>query len=384
MNNIIVFTNGHGEDAIAYSLIKELRRHVKNIGVFPLVGTGRFFLKKGIKVYYKGKELPSGGLSLREGFRSFLNDVRSGLISEPFHIVSSITKIVKDNSISIIVGDLYPVFLLYISGKRDSYLILTSRSARIGDFSNLEYFLLKKATQKIFVRDPETFYLLKKRGIEAIYLGNPVIGDVREKKGKKLKKRGILFLPGSRKDIVRNISNMLKIIDEVVTLGRGNSFDFYFHLSSLTHFSDFPHIFNNKWRFILHNDLPVKGSLYNMETNVEIPFYTNIFADVLSRSHVVVGLSGTANEQSVALGKPVIAFPLPKTHATPERFTKRQKPLLRENLIYFPYFDEKEIAKRIIKVAFDKEYLKFLSIKGKETVGKNGIILIVKYILRSI
>ena len=67
-NSILFICNGHGEDVIAFELIKRLLKKIKNqnIEVLPLVGNGDVFnsikSKNFRKIGYL-KELPSGGFS---------------------------------------------------------------------------------------------------------------------------------------------------------------------------------------------------------------------------------------------------------------------------------------------------------------------------------
>ena len=68
-HSLLFICNGHGEDVIAFEIIKRLLKKIKNknIEVLPLVGNGDVFnsikSKNFRKIGYL-KELPSGGFSL--------------------------------------------------------------------------------------------------------------------------------------------------------------------------------------------------------------------------------------------------------------------------------------------------------------------------------
>jgi uncharacterized protein (TIGR03492 family) len=59
---------------------------------------------------------------------------------------------------------------------------------------------------------------------------------------------------------------------------------------------------------------------------------TRAFGDSVQAADVVVGLAGTANEQSSGLGKSVVTFPGPGTQAS-RRLVELQQRLLGEALI---------------------------------------------------
>jgi uncharacterized protein (TIGR03492 family) len=67
---------------------------------------------------------------------------------------------------------------------------------------------------------------------------------------------------------------------------------------------------------------------------LRVPVYRERFADILHAARVVLGTSGTANEQAVALGRPVVAFPVPPDYSN--AFLANQKRLLGPALTLAP------------------------------------------------
>ena len=218
----------------------------------------------------------------------------------------------------------------------------------------------------------QTDFFLKSKGLNSSFCGNPILETIKEEKIPAKKKRAnVLILPGSRDDVFTNIQYILKILDKIGELGREKSFNFFMHLSASIDVRDLKKILSEKWTFSLLNFRYLKAILKNRSITVYL--FKNIFKDILAVSKIVIGLSGTANEQSVGAGKPVFAFSIPNTHATHYRFTKRQKPLLGENLVYFSHFDPYRIAKTIIDIAFNATLLKRFNVKGKEKFGKKDL-----------
>ena len=82
--SLIIICNGHGEDIIAFEIIKRFlkKRNVKKIEVMPLVGSGKVFDSINSEIFSKIgylKELPSGGFS-NQSFKGFVLDLFAGFL----------------------------------------------------------------------------------------------------------------------------------------------------------------------------------------------------------------------------------------------------------------------------------------------------------------
>ena len=78
---ILVISNGHGEDTIAISIIKELITYsiVSEVVALPLVGEGYAFKNNQIPIIGKVSNMPSGGFNQK--ISELLRDVNKGLIN---------------------------------------------------------------------------------------------------------------------------------------------------------------------------------------------------------------------------------------------------------------------------------------------------------------
>jgi uncharacterized protein (TIGR03492 family) len=89
---------------------------------------------------------------------------------------------------------------------------------------------------------------------------------------------------------------------------------------------------------------------------------TGKFGDVINQSDAVIGLSGTGNEQSAGLGKPVISFPGRGVQYT-AAFAKRQTQLLGEALL---------VTERDPKIAAAAVWSILTNPAKNESMGKAG------------
>ena len=93
---------------------------------------------------------------------------------------------------------------------------------------------------------------------------------------------------------------------------------------------------------------------------------------LIDRSDVVIGLSGTGNEQAAGLGKPVVAFPGRGSQYT-NRFARAQHQLLSQALTLCPRKPEK-IADAVWSIINDHGRYQYLSKTGRERMGSAGAV----------
>ncbi len=110
---LLCLSNGHGEDAIAVRILRQLQANPQSpeLAALPLVGEGQAYSQlPNIPIIGPVKQMPSGGFIYMDG-REFLRDVNSGLlqlVQEQFKIVRAWA---KDGGAILAVGDIVPLLL---------------------------------------------------------------------------------------------------------------------------------------------------------------------------------------------------------------------------------------------------------------------------------
>ena len=304
-SKILIISNGHGEDAVAAQLIRGLAVKFPApelaITALPLSGDGAAFKAlqaQGIALEIAGpaRALPSGGFSLRN-LRDLIPDLRAGFLGNLRSIKAVLSDFKGKIDLVVAVGDILPVYagtivkapiVLVGVNKTDYYRTWYSR------YWWLEKLLLKKV-KAIFTRDQFTANNLVSQGFPAEFLGNPLMDTLDEGKFKPREANVIGFLPGTRKDAKINLEDFEKI---AVALKRSR-----------------PHL-----RFLVASSESASNH-----------FEPASFEEVITRSQMVIGLSGTGNEQAVGMNTPVIAFPGRGSQFT-LKFALAQKELLGKGL----------------------------------------------------
>ncbi len=238
---ILCLSNGHGEDAIALRILRELQQqpHPPELAVFPLVGEGQAFAQlENAPVIGPVQRMPSGGFIYMDR-RELLRDVKGGLLQLTIAQFKAIRAWVRShndsgnqNGVILAVGDIVPLLFAWLSGapyafvgtaKSDYYLRdengpLASQSGGISleAWSGSVYLpwerwlMTRKRCRGVFPRDALTTETLEKFGIRAYNLGNPMMDELQPENpapgfygddagfGKRSRSLVITLLPGSR------------------------------------------------------------------------------------------------------------------------------------------------------------------------------------------
>lgn len=328
------------------------------IALFPMVGEGNRFKNYDFPVLSRGSVTPSGGFGFRVGISLFKEDIKSGLIRDLMHMYRTLRRIKP--SIVVSVGDPFNLIFTYLGTCRKVFFISTDQghSAWVNGFSNLELNIIKRLSLWIFTRDKKTEEFLKDRGLNNVsYLGNPLMDCIEEPRF--LLEEGITLLPGTRRDCGNNLLFLLEVIK-----GIERPIRYYVPINT------------NSEPFILES-LREKG--YNLLPwdygyKIEEPFNVyigkGIFSEMVSSSILVIGLSGSGNEQSAGLGKVVVSFLIEGIQFN-KKFITEQKCLLGDALILA---DKESVGELINNLLSNPSELQRRGEVGRFRMGERGAI----------
>jgi uncharacterized protein (TIGR03492 family) len=236
--DILVLSNGHGEDLVARRITAAILKSNKNItvGALPLVGIGstyeRLLLKTARLIILNPRQImPSAGFCAKN-MRWLWADIRSGLIQllvAQFRAIRQLAR--RNHCLTIAVGDSLPLALAWLSGGSYVYVQLKKSDhmwmhhkkrlsywwySLVGtNWNPLEIALAKsKRCVLRFTRDVESSRNLARIGIIA-YPANPMMDkmNVRLRNPSKDLGRNIICLPGSRnREMISNFQSILNII----------------------------------------------------------------------------------------------------------------------------------------------------------------------------
>ncbi|MFM9161166.1 MAG: lipid-A-disaccharide synthase-related protein, partial [Dolichospermum sp.] len=264
---LLVLSNGHGEDIIAVRIIQALQTlsSPPDIFVLPIVGEGHAYQKINVPIIGKVQNMPSGGFVYMDS-KELIRDVSGGLIQLTWNQIKSVRRWVRlqtslgNQKAILAVGDIVPLLFAATSGAnyafvgtakseyyvRDEAGLLPrkSKSAKWENFSGSIYhpwerwFMSRSRCQAVFPRDSLTTKILKKWSIPAVDAGNPMMDGLNPNFSRLGLDRGhtqdkeqirpliITLLPGSRAPEAYNNWEMIMVSVStlVASLQPANSF----------------------------------------------------------------------------------------------------------------------------------------------------------------
>lgn len=368
---VLIVSNGHGEDSLGVLFAKALERvwPGSRVEAFPVVGEGDGYRRAGIPVVGVQRVMPSGGF-MRQGLTPLVADLRAGLIGMTRRQIKALREFRGTYQWAVAMGDILPLWLCGTKLRLPFVFFPTAKSDYISPHNRLEVAWMRRWPEAVFPRDQKTAESLAGRGVHSIYVGNLMM-DALHPSGTSLAGGGSLvaLLPGSRApEAYRNASLLLQTVERLPV-----SLRFAVALASELSLSDLgARVRAVGWQTRLPQPDNVEkgliGELVKGEARVRV--YQGRFADILHEATIVLGMAGTANEQAVGLGKPVVTCPGQGPQFT-ERFVAAQSRLLGKSVLVTEA-NPAALAAGVQRVLSDKELYRRMAEEGRQRMGEPG------------
>ncbi len=395
---ILVISNGHGEDVIAVSIIEALRQfpHISKISALPLVGQGYAYEKANIPIIGTVKTMPSGGFN--QDINQLWRDVNGGLLTLTYHQYQTIKKWGKNGGKILAVGDILPLLFAWLSGGQFAFVgtaksgyYLRDEMGWLASTSPLErwlgsmYFpwerwlMTRFACCGVFVRDSLTAQILRKWSIPVYDLGNPMMDHFDLNSSlifpSETEPLIILLLPGSRMpEAQNNWQLMLQAVDSIKAVFSQRSLLF---LAAITpSFNSIPFqedLIDKGWQKQAKNtyNLSIQDpkAIFFTQGETSLILSQQAYQTCLQLSHIGIAMAGTATEQFVGLGKPVISLPGNGPQFT-QKFAQNQTRLLgcSVTLVDTP----QQVGNALTQLINDPKQLENIANNGQKRLGPPG------------
>ncbi|MGQ0765599.1 MAG: lipid-A-disaccharide synthase-related protein [Gemmatimonadota bacterium] len=315
--DVVFLSNGHGEDSIACTIIDHLRRLPMTEGIsidgWPMVGTGEAYAERGVTRIGVRNVLPSEGFATLDA-RLMLGDLKAGWLGVHFRQLRSAIGLRFGYRLAVAVGDVVPIAAAVLS--RAPFLhVGCAKSDYYGTrhgYTRLELHWLRRHCLLSFPRDERTTRTLQLAGVRARSAGNPMMDGI-VGSGEQLVSGGevgVTCLPGSRHAAVTNAIDILgRLPLNADTIGVRGRLHYVFAV---------PAGFDNRnLAARVREGEAGAWSIGAVSPRVELAagdgsavatFAMASLADAVLGSELVLGMAGTANEQAVGLGRPLIVL----------------------------------------------------------------------------
>ena len=399
---LLCLSNGHGEDIIAVQIIQHLQRHslAPDIAALPLVGEGHAYSQHQIPIIGPVQNMPSGGFIYMDG-KQLGRDLRGGLLQLTWAQYQAMGRWMKSSGKGKIlaVGDIVPLLFAWLSGADYGFVGTAKSEYYLRDeggwlpqtnwfrrmmgsvYEPWERWLMSRRRCKaVFPRDKLTTDILRQWSIPAFDLGNPMMDGLESQLSLTSTREEdrplvIVLLPGSRvPEAENNWQQILQALRGIMSEFKHNSLLFLSAIApslNLAVFEESALIYG--WKKLAPDaiKIPINDlhSLYLTKNNATLVLTQNSYADCLNLADLGIAMAGTATEQVVGLGKPVITMPGNGPQFT-YRFAEAQARLLGHSIILVK---QPELVVKGIKSLFqDADRLHLIAVNGKRRMGQSG------------
>lgn len=367
---VLIISNGHGEDSLGVLFARALSGLAPEAQAeaFPIVGLGDAYRQAGIPVVGVQKVMPSGGF-VRQSPAPFLRDIRAGFLNLARTQIKALRSMADQYDWAVAMGDIVPLYLCGRYMKRPFVFFPTAKSDYIRPHYRIEILWMRRWPKVVFPRDAKTAESLRARGVNAHYVGNLMM-DALAPSNRPLAGTGPLIgiLPGSRRDEAYRNARLL--LEAVAALE--GQFRYAIALAAELEPAELIRYVGNKGWYWEEAAEPDEEGLcgYLRKGERVVAVYRRRFADILHAATAILGMAGTANEQAVGLGKPVITCPGEGPQFT-AKFVAAQKRLLGEAILVTESTPD-ALAAGLQRVLSDRELYGRMAAEGRKRMGNPG------------
>lgn len=385
---LLVLSNGHGEDVIAIRIIERLLQDNSGLEItaLPIVGQGYAYQKLKIPLAGRVQQMPSGGF-IYMGGNPLWQDLRGGLVKLTLEQIRLVRQWGRSGGKILAVGDIVPLLYGWLS-KADYAFVGTAKSEyylrdELGWFSQTSWLerkfgsvylpwerwlMSRDRCQAVFPRDTLTTEVLQQWSIPSYDLGNPMMDGLTTKsKPREIGKLDILLLPGSRMpEASRNWQQILQGVWSVIKSLPKMQLNFHGAIAPALDLKPFVlHSVAQGWQLTSRQEKTVV--LVQGERTLTLTQEHN--QECFHLADLAIAMAGTATEQFVGLGKPVVIFSGEGPQFTPA-FAEAQSRLLGSSILQVE--NSAQVGKAIAWVIDDDQLLARIALNGKVRMGEAG------------
>lgn len=319
---LLIVSNGHGEDSVGGRLVDRLQalasRDVE-CEAWAMVGAADAYRDRGVALVGTQNRLPSEGFATLSP-ALLLRDLRAGWLQVHRRQLHDARAMRGRYDLVVAVGDIVPM-LVAIIAHTPFVLVGCAKSAYYGPgygYTRFEKYLMRRYCARCYPRDAETERELSQARIATSFVGNPMMDDLQGCATLAVPDDALVVacLPGSRDNAEANAARILSLIaDDATAWERSGRVVFVFALPARFDVERAWQAMSLPARAMWRRETPLTGSDDSTFTGdarltrrISARFLKGRFPDVLHSARVAIGLAGTANEQAIGLGVPLVTF----------------------------------------------------------------------------
>lgn len=363
MRPTLFISNGMGEDSMSAEIIRRVDSCLE-AEAYPLIGAGRAFDNL-CRIVGPRADVPSEGW--RHTRWSVVRDLASISAIMP-RAIGYLRRCRGRYDKVVVVGDTSAVILSVLAGLKVDLYIDVFKTGYSHRYTAVESQAIRRAVKKVFCRDDMLAAQLRDKGIDAVSHGNIMLdtvtyGDIAITGSKDDGISRVGLLPGSRTGTPQAFALQIDALEMIAK--RANVIG----VAAIADGIDIAALAQAGG--LAYSPLPAShthdmGHLSGRGIRIEL--YRGATGNVIEASDVVLSQAGTATQQALGLGKPVITF------FPPEHRKKRmddEQALMGESRLLLPP-DPAAIAFETARLLEDPAERARLGAIGKQRLGGPG------------
>lgn len=299
----LFIANGNGEDSIAAEIVRRLPASIK-ADAYPIIGPGRAFDDL-CSIVGPRAHIPSEGWRHQSG--SVAGDIKGGMLSTIPPAIGFLKSVRIKYDRVIVVGDMVgPLFCLLAGLPVDIYLDVF-KSGYSHHYGWLERTVIRRIAKKTYCRDTMLAEALARTGISAVSAGNIMLDCVQrgdyEMAARRKHPLTVTLLPGSRvwtgESLTLQIAALKKLSPDVwpdVFVGLAEGLDSVQLAAETGMTFEPPH----------SGEAADAGTL--TDDGLVLHMARGVLGNLIEGANVVLSQAGTATQQALGLGRPVVTF----------------------------------------------------------------------------
>lgn len=369
---VLFIANGNGEDSMAAEIIKKLPSNI-TASAYPMVGLGNAYTGL-CEIVGPRAQVPSEGWRHTAG--SVKRDLQGGMLAGIWPAIKFLKSIRGGFDQVVVVGDGVGPLLCWLAGLKIDIYLDVFKSGYAHGYTFAERFIIGRVARTVFCRDDMLATILKEAKIDGRCAGNIMLDCVHygdyDMQARREKPRAVTLLPGSRVTTPENLAKQVEALkllsrdlipDVFVAVAKGIDIDALAKTTGLVFSKD---------KNCEASDL---GRLDGDGLTLHLAY--GVIGNLIDGADLVVSQAGTATQQALGLGKPVITFN--RADNRPKRMADEQALMGDARVLTLDNAEDLSVAiKRLL--SDEAERLRLGKI-GKERLGGPGTIAAVLELL---
>jgi uncharacterized protein (TIGR03492 family) len=302
-SRILFIANGNGEDSIAAEIISRLPRGFA-ADAFPVVGEGKAYYTV-CPIVGPRTQVPSQGWRHTKG--SVIRDLRSGMLAGVLPAVKFLRSVKDQYDQVVVIGDNVGLILCALAGIKATVYLDVFKSGFAHSYAGPERLLIKRTSKTVFCRDAMLAKALQTSDIDARFAGNVMLDTVTygayDTVARRSTELAVTLLPGSRATTGESLAVQVEALARIPS---SVPFDIFVAVAN----GVMPHALAQAtgfaWQSPSTNEAADLGSL--LGEGMILHLATGVAGNLIEAADVVLSQAGTATQQALGMGKPVVTF----------------------------------------------------------------------------